>query len=126
MTSSPETSTGLVTQEMREQYEKEGYFILERALTQEQLELLRGGAQYSMDKLDAAMDEAGVDRIGINARGKRYFSHMIYRDRPELRRFLFSETMREICRATLGEDAYLFWEQYVIKAADPDTAFAWH
>jgi ectoine hydroxylase-related dioxygenase (phytanoyl-CoA dioxygenase family) len=126
MTSSPETGTGLVTQEMREQYEKEGYFILERALTEEQLDLLRGGAQYSMDKLDAAMDEAGVDRIGINARGKRYFSHMIYRDRPELRKFLFSETMREICQATLGENAYLFWEQYVIKAADPDTAFAWH
>jgi ectoine hydroxylase-related dioxygenase (phytanoyl-CoA dioxygenase family) len=126
MTSTDATRTGLVTEEMREQYRNEGYFVLERALTDEQLELLRGGAQYSVDKLDAAFDEAGVDRIGINARGKRYFSNMIYKDRPELRRFLFSDTMAEICRATLGENAYLFWEQYVIKAADPDTSFAWH
>ena len=111
---------------MREQYGNEGYFVLERALTDEQLELLRGGAQYSIDKLDAAMDDAGVDRIGINARGKRYFSSMIYKDRPELREFLFSDTMAEICAATLGDDAYLFWEQYVIKAGDPDTSFAWH
>lgn len=115
-----------ITAEMREQYANEGYFILERALDEDQLELLRGGAQYSIDKIEREMDEAGVDRLNINARGKRYFSHMIYQDRPELRRFLFSETMAEICRATLGDDAYLFWEQYVIKAGDPETSFAWH
>ena len=111
---------------MRRQYADEGYFVLERALDDEQLELLRGGAQYSIDKLDAEMDAAGVDRLGINARGKRYFSNMIYRDRPELRSFLFSDLMAEICRATIGDDAWLFWEQYVIKAGDPDTSFAWH
>ena len=72
------------------------------------------------------MDEAGVDRIGINARGKRYFSNFIYQDRPELRKFLFGDTMAEICRAVLGDEAYMFWEQYVIKAGDPDTSFAWH
>lgn len=120
------TSSRLVTEQMRQQYQSEGYFILERALSDEQLELLRGAAQYSIEKIDRDMDAAGADRIGINARGKRYFSTMIYRDRPALRQFLFSDTMAQICRATLGEEAYLFWEQYVIKAADPQTAFAWH
>lgn len=119
--------TVTVTARMREQYETDGYFILERALDSDQLELLRGGAAYSIEKADRQMDEAGVDRLGINARGKRYFSEMIYRDRPELRRFLFGETMAEICRATLGDQAYLFWEQYVIKGADPvGSSFAWH
>jgi ectoine hydroxylase-related dioxygenase (phytanoyl-CoA dioxygenase family) len=126
MTSTYAVRDELITPAMREQYETEGFFVLERVLTDEQLELLRSGAQFSMDKLDAAMDEAGVDRIGINARGRRYFSNMIYQDRPELGQFLFSDTMAQICQATLGEDAYLFWEQYVIKAGDPDTAFAWH
>ena len=63
---------------------------------------------------------------GINARGKRYFSAMVYAERPELRPFVFGPTMAAICRAVLGSEAYLFWEQYVIKAADPDTTFAWH
>ena len=62
--------------------------MLENVLTDEQLELLRGGAQYSIDKLDAAMDAAGTDSLGINHRAKRYFSSMIYQDRPELRQFL--------------------------------------
>ena len=126
MTSTDAALGALVTDEMREQYVNEGYFVLERALTEGQLELLRGGARFSMDKLDAAFDAGGVDRIGINARGKRYFSAMIYKDLPILREFLFSDTMAQICKATLGENAYLFWEQYVIKAADPDTSFAWH
>lgn len=120
------SNTGIVTDEMREQYEREGYFVLERALSDEQLELLRAGAGYAVERLDARMDAAGADRLDINARGKRYFSAMVIKERPELRQFLFSDLMAEICRATLGPDAYLFWEQYVIKAGDPDTAFAWH
>ena len=119
--------TVTVTAQMREQYETEGYFILERALDDKELDLLRGGAAYAIEKADRQMAAAGVDRLGLNARGKRYFSMMIYRDRPELRSFLFSDTMAEICRATLGEQAYLFWEQYVIKGADPvGSSFAWH
>jgi len=127
MTSTFSTAVNeLVTPSMREQYQNEGYFVLERVLTDEQLELLRGGAQFAMDRADAEMDVAGVDRLGINARGKRYFAAMTYRDQADLRQFLFGETMSAICRATLGPEAYLFWEQYVIKGSDPDTAFAWH
>ncbi|GAA2107139.1 hypothetical protein GCM10009841_26920 [Microlunatus panaciterrae] len=115
-----------ITPDMIDQYRTEGYFVLENVISPEDLELLRSGAEYSMQRLDAEMDAAGVERLGINARGKRYFSHLIYQHRPELRRFIFGPTMAAICRSVLGQDAYLFWEQYVIKAADPDTAFAWH
>jgi ectoine hydroxylase-related dioxygenase (phytanoyl-CoA dioxygenase family) len=111
---------------MREQYQNDGYFILERVLDDEQLELLRGGAQYAMDRADRKMDAEGVDRLPHCIRGKRYFTPMIYKDRPELRRFLFSDMMAELCRAVLGPNAYLFWEQYIIKGGDPDTSFSWH
>jgi ectoine hydroxylase-related dioxygenase (phytanoyl-CoA dioxygenase family) len=116
----------VVTDAMREQFVQEGYFILENVISPDHLELLRSEADYAVAKLDARMDAIGTDRLDINARGKRYFAAMIYKDRPELRRFLFSELMAEICRSTLGHAAYLFWEQYVIKAADPDTSFSWH
>ncbi len=115
-----------VSEAMVEQYRTEGYFVLEGVVDEVDLELLRSGAQFSMDRVDAQMDEAGVDRLGINARGKRYFSSMTYLERPELRKFIYGPQMAEICRAVLGDEAYLFWEQYVIKAGDPDTTFAWH
>jgi ectoine hydroxylase-related dioxygenase (phytanoyl-CoA dioxygenase family) len=119
-------TTALVTEQMLEQYRNEGYFVLESAIGAEDLELLRSGAQFSIDVANQKMDEAGVDRLGINARGKRYFSSFVYQERPELRDFILGPTMAEICRSILGPEAYLFWEQYVIKAADPDTKFAWH
>ncbi len=120
------TEQTLVTEAMVQQYTDEGYFILESVIGEQDLELLRSGAQFSMDHLDQRMEEAGVDRLGINAKGKRYFSAMVYRERPELRQFIYGPVMADICRRLLGPQSYLFWEQYVIKAADPDTTFAWH
>ena len=32
----------------------------------------------------------------------------------------------EVCRATLGDTAYLFWEQYVVKGAEAGMKFSWH
>lgn len=127
MSSNRTLPTELVTDQMRRQYKEDGYFILYDALSSEQLELLRSGVSYAMHKVDAALEAAGKDRGGINAKGRRYFGSMLHREElPELRQFLFSPLMAEICRATLGEQAYMFREQYVIKGADPDTSFAWH
>ncbi len=121
-----QTNAAMITDDMIRQYHDDGYFILERVIGEQDLELLRSAAQFSIERADAKMDEAGVDRLGIDARGKRYFSNMVYQERPELRQFIFGPIMEEICRRVLGDNAYLFWEQYVIKAADPDTKFAWH
>src|SRR5688500_283670 len=72
------------------------------------------------------MDAPGVDQLGLNQRGKRYFLANQHHQVPRVREFLFSELMADICRATLGPEAYLFWEQYVIKCADKGMKFSWH
>jgi ectoine hydroxylase-related dioxygenase (phytanoyl-CoA dioxygenase family) len=115
-----------VTPQQKQQFIEEGYFILENVIPQDHLELLRNAAQYSIDRINADMDRRGTDVIGLNHRDKRYFSSHVYRERPELRRFLFSDLMADICRNTLGPDALLFWEQYVIKCADKGMRFSWH
>ena len=122
----PTTPAPTITDQMRQQYRDEGYFVLERALPEAHLELLRSVARDAVAVMDAKMDAAGTDRIGINLRGRRYFTDMLSREKTDLRQVLFSELLADICRATIGEDAYLFWEQYVLKGADPDTKFAWH
>ena len=80
------STTDLVTREHLEQFRDEGYFVLDSVLTDEQLELLRGGAQYSIDKTRRRRwMPPGADRSASTRRGERYFSRMIYQDRPELR-----------------------------------------
>jgi ectoine hydroxylase-related dioxygenase (phytanoyl-CoA dioxygenase family) len=118
-------ASSVVTEKQQQQFREEGYFILESCVPKEHLDLLRGNCQGLMDEVDAKMKAQGVERIGINAKGKRYFLPA-YEKAPAIGRFIFSELMADVCRATLGEEVYLFWDQYVIKGADKDSSFAWH
>ena len=116
----------LVTEQQKQQFREDGYFILKSCVPAEHLQMLRDNCQGFIDEMDAEMDAKGVDRIGISARGKRYFANNCYPQKPSMGRFVFSELMAQICRATIGDEAYLFWNQYVVKGTDKDSSFAWH
>ena len=115
-----------ITDEQKKQFAEDGYFILERVVPDHFLELLRGQCQRFIDAKNAEMDRQGVDVLGINHRDKRYFVANCFREEPGLRDFLFSEMMADVCRATLGDNAYLFWEQYVVKGPEVGMKFSWH
>jgi ectoine hydroxylase-related dioxygenase (phytanoyl-CoA dioxygenase family) len=115
-----------ISEDQKALYRDEGYMILERAVPDSYLELLRGQCQQAIDQMDARMDAEGGDTLGINHRGSRYFVSNCFKEQPILREFLFSELMAEVCRATLGDNAYLFWEQYVVKGAETGMKFSWH
>jgi ectoine hydroxylase-related dioxygenase (phytanoyl-CoA dioxygenase family) len=121
-----DTATSVVSDTQRQQYREEGWFVLDRVLSDEQLHLLRSFAKTAMDGIDAEMDAAGVDVLDINHRGRRYFAGGMAKTAPQLRAFLFGSLMADICRATLGPDAFFFGEQYVIKCGDRASAFSWH
>lgn len=62
------------------------------------------------------MDAAGTDVIGLDRRGQRCFVNDCSMRSDSLRQLLLGEAMREVCRATVGEEAYLFNDQFVVKA----------
>jgi ectoine hydroxylase-related dioxygenase (phytanoyl-CoA dioxygenase family) len=115
-----------VTEEQKRQYREEGYFFLEGVIPAEHVAALREELQWCMDSIHSQMDRAGKDVIGINHRNRRYFISNRAKDSPRVRRFIYSPLMAAICRATLGPDAYLFHEQYVVKAAERGLKFGWH
>lgn len=110
----------------RDQFHREGYAVFERALEGELLDILRSQCADMVARADARLDALGVDVDGITHRGNRYFAGECQRVQPSLRRMLFSSAMADICRATLGNDAYFFYDQYVVKGASGGMAFAWH
>ncbi len=115
----------LVSEAQRQQFQEEGYFVLESALDDETLKLLREECQVALDRKHAEMDASGDSSQGITHRGQRYFISHCYREQPRLRPFLSSRLMADLCQATLGDDAYLFWEQYVVKGRQ-GMKFSWH
>ena len=120
------TATVTITDAQKQQFRDEGYFILENIVPQEHLQLLRDECQAFIDGINAEMLQKGVTKLGINLLNSRYFIANTYLQKPEIGRFLFSDLMAEICRATLGDTVYLFNEQYVVKAAEKGMKFAWH
>ena len=106
-----------ISDQQKLQFKTDGYFVLENVIPDQFLNLLRSQCQRFIDQIDVEMDRQDTNVMGINHRNKRYFVSNCFRQQPKLRQFLFSELMAEICRATLGENVYLFWEQYVVKGA---------
>ena len=116
----------LVSPEQVEQFHREGYFILESVIPAAVVAALLDECMRFVAERDREMEAKGVATDGITHYRKRYFIHGRDADSPIMTEFLFSDLMTEICRATLGDSAYLFHEQYVVKAADTDSKFAWH
>lgn len=111
------------------QFRAEGYGVFKGALTGSPLDLLRTECARFVAREDARMDAAGVDALGLSRRGERYFANECQREQPALRTVLFGEAMAAVCRATLGETAYFFFDQYVVKGGDRgagDNSFGWH
>ena len=116
----------LITDQQREQYQTEGYFILPEVIPEEHLQILRSSCDYLIDLMHAEMDRQGTDHLHISHRGKRYHIAKQYDKPPRLSDYVFSPLMEEVCRATIGDTAYLFYDQYVAKCAEQGIKFSWH
>ena len=125
MKSAPAPSTSsVVTAAQKAQFEQEGFFVLERVVPTEHLQMMREECMRFVAEFDAAFDANGGRRDGINAKG-RYFIAKRYQE-SRLGEFIFSDLMADICRATLGDTAHLFYEQFVVKGPEKGGKFSWH
>ena len=114
-----------LTTEHTRRFGDDGFFVLDGVLSASDLQRLRGECGRLVDERDREMDCRGVDKLDLDHRGRRYFVHA-YGKSPQVQRFLFSDLMAQIARTALGDNVYLFNEQYVVKAAERGMRFGWH
>jgi len=119
-------TNSLITDDHRQQYQREGYFILESAIGEDHLKILRDSCDHLIELMHQEMDRLGTDHIHISHRGKRYHIAKKYDQAPRLSEYVFSDLMAEVCKATIGDTAFLFYDQYVAKAAEQGISFSWH
>ena len=115
----------MITAAQRRQYQQDGYFVLDRVIPPDHLDTLRRELDAAIERVHQQMDEQKTDVLGINHRNRRYFV-TLFRETGKLAEFLFSDYMEQIVRATIGGDAWLFCEQYVVKTAEVGMQFSWH
>jgi hypothetical protein len=115
-----------ITEEQRQLYKTEGYMILPGVIPPAMLNMLREECSYYLGYYDSIMDAKGVQVENLSHRGKRYFINNRYRLSNRLWQFVFSDVMAKVAEATVGPDAYLFHEQWVVKGAEQGMKFSWH
>ena len=107
-----------ISKAQKDQYLEEGFFVIPPIVGEDYLELLRTECDYLIEIQNREMDRLRVDNLGLSRRNSRYFVFLAYKERPRLGNFIFSQLTAEICRATIGDTAYLFWEQFVAKGME--------
>lgn len=116
-----------ITEEQKRKYREDGFFILESIIPEQELQLIRKECEELIEEQNKEMERLGVNEVGLSRRNSRYFVFLASKDKPQLGKFIFSDRMAEICKVTIGENAYLFWEQFVVKGTDKKGAeFTWH
>ncbi len=112
------------------QFHEQGFFVLERVIPQEHIELMRDAGAHLMEQIDAKADAEGRPRTT-----KYFFSvwdepaganPVKDKARAQISEFVFSDLMAQITRKLLGDTVYLSFEQFVVKAAEKGGTFAWH
>ena len=115
-----------ISDDQKTLYAQEGYMVLPSVIPADMLLMLREESAYFMGYMDARMDGGLMPEGALSVRGSRYFVNNMYRYSGRLRQFIFSDLMADVCRATLGDSAVLFHEQWVIKGAEKGMDFSWH
>ncbi len=116
----------ILSDEQIKQYEEDGYCIVRNVIPPNLLKRLQEECERFMREKDEEMDRKGVEVDEINHKGKRYFIALRYKDSQTMQNLIFGKEMEEITRKILGDDVYLFLEQFVVKAADKGMKFSWH
>lgn len=116
-----------ITEVQRQQYRDEGFFILDKVIPDKDLEVLRTECADLIRAQEEEMSRLHTDQLNLSRRNSRYFVFLAFKERQRLGQFIFSDLMAEICRATIGNEAMLFWEQFVVKGTDKiGSEFPWH
>ncbi|KEO74297.1 phytanoyl-CoA dioxygenase family protein [Anditalea andensis] len=115
-----------ITAEQINQFQEDGFCIVRNVIPKELITRLQEACHRFMREKDEEMDRKGMEVDEINHKGKRYFIALRYQDSQAMQDLIFSEQMEEITREILGDDVFLFLEQFVVKAADKGMTFSWH
>ncbi|CAK0779470.1 Phytanoyl-CoA dioxygenase [Gammaproteobacteria bacterium] len=115
----------IISAEQSKKFHEEGYFVLEGALDKGLVEL---GRQCCDLGLAALGDRARQVRDGTPQAERLHpnFVKLPHQAYPALDRFIFASILRDICRTTLGDEAYLYYDQFVVKQARVGGPLSWH
>ena len=113
-----------ITPKQREQFERDGYFILESFFTDAEIEDITAAIDVHARQTEEVLREKGT--IGISRPGEIAFTaHLAERD-AAIAAFCCHPKMVALTTELIGPDVRLYWNQSVYKAPETPREFPWH
>jgi ectoine hydroxylase-related dioxygenase (phytanoyl-CoA dioxygenase family) len=116
----------VVSEEQARQYDELGFFVLEHALDQEELDALAAAIDPYEAEQEAALRALEGGRFFIARADEITFTtHLVTRS-PLVRDFAASALFANLCADLIGPDVRLYWDQAVYKKPATESPFPWH
>ena len=114
----------MITPKDLEILQTQGYILLKNYFSKEEIEpLIRICNQ--LHELEQEQIKKEGRKNDISHLNRTFLANHIF-DYPELENHVLGQKMKDIVQKILGEESYLFLEQFVVKGPKTGGAFAWH
>jgi len=107
-------------------FARDGWFVVEPRLERDLLDGLRRDADTAMAEERARLVRGEERYVPVSQVDDRYVISGFVRRSEAVRRFVFGELAAAICRAAIGDEAYLYSETFVCMAPHNEHGWIWH
>ena len=115
-----------ITEAQARQYDENGFFVLEDALTPAEVEALVTAIDPFEERGADALRELQGGRFFIARADEITFTTHLVLQSPVLREFTRSPVLTDLCADLIGTDVRLYWDQAVYKKPGTESPFPWH
>jgi ectoine hydroxylase-related dioxygenase (phytanoyl-CoA dioxygenase family) len=116
----------VVTAAQAKRYDDDGYFVLEDALSPDEVDALVAAIDPFEAQVEQALRAVEGGRMFIARAGEITFTtHLVTRS-AALRAFTRSPVLTGLCADLIGADVRLYWDQAVYKKPETAAPFPWH
>ncbi len=116
----------VVTPAQARQYDEDGFFVLEDALGESEVDALIAAIDPFEERGADALRELEGGRFFIARADEITFTTHLVLQSPVLREFTRSALLTDVCADLLGPDVRLYWDQAVYKKPGTESPFPWH
>ncbi len=115
-----------LTSEQAEQFDRDGYVVLEDVFTDEELAPVITATDEAEARTDEFLGKMEGGRISIAEQGAITFSLFVVQTHEAARRFASHPVFAGLCHDLVGPDARLYHDQAVYKKPEKPRRFPWH
>ncbi len=115
----------LVSHEQARQWDEQGFFLLQGALSAETIAAVTAVIDPIEQRVTGVLRANGGSIMIADADAITFCVHLLKRS-PVLREFASSEPFTSLCHDLIGPDVRVYWDEAVYKKPEPEREFPWH